>query len=158
MNLDLVNNLFNNIKENKFVQNLIKELSNYLENNSKNNLNYENEKIPIIEDILSKNNFTTGNQNAIRWNLEDVVLKYAQKNSNNGARYFIKDNKNNDYTILKAENGKIEEKEISKKDIPSEARINDVLKLENNNFQRRKFLYRYPVSCFLHIPLNYLKL
>ena len=33
MNLDLVNSIFNNLKENKFVQNFIKELSNYLENN-----------------------------------------------------------------------------------------------------------------------------
>lgn len=37
MNLDLVNNLFNNLKENKLVQNFMKELSNYLENNLKNN-------------------------------------------------------------------------------------------------------------------------
>ena len=33
MNLDLVNSIFNNLKENKFVQNFINELSNYLENN-----------------------------------------------------------------------------------------------------------------------------
>ena len=37
MNLDLVNNLFNNIKDNKIVQNFMEELSNYLENNVANN-------------------------------------------------------------------------------------------------------------------------
>ena len=37
MNLDLVNDVFNNLKENKFVQNYIKELSNYLEKNLINN-------------------------------------------------------------------------------------------------------------------------
>ena len=37
MNLDLVNNLFNNLKENKLVQNFMEELSNYLENNTTNN-------------------------------------------------------------------------------------------------------------------------
>ena len=131
MNLDLVNNLLNDLKENQFVQNFIKELSNYLED--KNNLNSENEEIPIIEDILSKNNLTTGNQNAIRWNLNDVVLKYSQENSSNDAIYFIKDKKDNAYAALKAENGKIEEIEISKKDVPNEVKINDVLRIKNNN-------------------------
>lgn len=37
MNLDLVNDIFNNLKENKFVQNFINELSNYLKNNIENN-------------------------------------------------------------------------------------------------------------------------
>lgn len=31
MNLDLFNNILNNVKENNFVQNFIKELTNYLE-------------------------------------------------------------------------------------------------------------------------------
>ena len=134
MNLDLVNNLFKNLKENNFVQNFINELSNYLENKDKNNLNSENKETPIIEDILSKNNFTTGNQNAIRWNLDDVVLKYSKKNSISDAIYFIKDKKDNAYTVLKAENGKIEEIKIDKKDIPSTTKINDVLKIKDNNW------------------------
>ena len=37
MNLDLVNDLFSNLKENKLVQNFMKELSNYLEKNLSNN-------------------------------------------------------------------------------------------------------------------------
>ena len=131
MNLDLVNNLWNDLKEEKFVQNFIKELSNYLENNIKNNSNCVNEEIPIIEDILAKNNFTTGNQNAIRWNLDDVVLKYAQKNPE---IYFVKDKKDNAYTILKAKDGKIDKMEINKKDMPSEVKINDVLKIKDNIF------------------------
>ncbi len=130
MNLDIVNDLFNNLKENKFVQNFMKELSNYLENN----LNSGNEEIPIIEDILSKNNFTTGNKNSIRWNLSDVISKYEQKNLDNDAIYFVKDKKDNVYTILKAENGNIEEVEINKKDMPSDVKINDVLKISNDNY------------------------
>ena len=100
MKLDLVNDLFNNLKENKFVQNFIKELSNYLEKNS----SYANEENPIIEDILSKNNFTTGNQNAIRLNLNDVILTYSQKNPE---IYFVKDKKDDTYIILKANDGDI---------------------------------------------------
>ena len=135
MKLNLINDLYNNIKENKSVQNFIKELSDYLEKNIKNNSNNDNNELPIIEDILSKNKFTTGNKNAIRWNLKDVISKYAEKNLSNDVIYFVKNNKNNDvYTVLKAENSKIEELELNKKDIPSEVKINDVLRIKDNNY------------------------
>ena len=134
MKLDLVNDLFNNLKENKTVQNFIKELSNYLGNNVKNNSNIENEEIPIIENILSKNNLTTGNKNAIRWSLNDVILKYAQKKLCSDAIYFVKNNENDMYTILKAKDGKIEETKINKNDMPNQVKINDVLKLKDNIF------------------------
>ena len=32
----------------------------------------------IIEDILSKNNVTTGNENSIRSKFNDVILEYAK--------------------------------------------------------------------------------
>ncbi len=134
MNLDLINGLFNNLKENNFVQDFIKELSNYLEKNVKNNFNSQNEEIPIIEDILSKNSYTTGNQNSIRWNLNGVVSNYAQKDLNNDAIYFVKENEGSSYNVLKAENGEIQEISINKKDMPNEVKINDVLKVKNNNY------------------------
>ncbi len=138
MNLDVVNDVFNNLKENNFVQNFIKDLSKYLENK----LNYENQEIPIIEDILSKNNLTTGNKNSIRGSLNNIISSYAK----NDVIYFIKDNKktywsnnkkcyNNDiYVILKAENENIEELEVNKKDMPKDVKVNDVLRFENNNY------------------------
>ena len=56
MNLDLVNSIFNNLKENKFVQNFINELSNYLENNLDSNTkicNYDNKwnNLNLDEDL-----------------------------------------------------------------------------------------------------------
>ena len=134
MNLDLVNDLFNNLKENKSVRNFIKELSNYLENNIKNNLNNEAEEIPIIEDILSKNNYTTGNKNAIKFNLNDVISNYQQNNSSNDSIYFVKDNNNETYTLIKAENGNTEKIKMDKKNLPSKVKINDVLKIKDNNY------------------------
>ena len=134
MNLDLVNDLFNNLKENKSVRNFIKELSNYLENNIKNNLNNETEEIPIIEDILSKNNYTTGNKNAITFNLNDVISNYQQNNSSNDSIYFVKDNNNETYTLIKAENGNTEKIKMDKKNLPSKVKINDVLKIKDNNY------------------------
>ncbi len=146
MSLDLLNDVFNNLKENKFMQNFMSELSNYLENNLKNNVNSEQEGLPIIEDILSKNKLTTGNENAIIRNGNDIILRYAKQNFSNDSMYFVKDNKktywlnneehyNNDvYTVLKIENSKIEELEINKKDMPKDIGINDVFRIENGNY------------------------
>lgn len=78
MNLELVNDLFNNLKENKFVQNFINEISNYLENNLKNDSDFGGKEIPTLEDILSKNNVTTGNENSIR--CKEYNNKICRKN------------------------------------------------------------------------------
>ncbi|MDO5555647.1 MAG: hypothetical protein Q4G09_03045 [Clostridia bacterium] len=137
MKLDLLNEIFNNLKENKFVQNFINELSNYLDKNAEQ---------PIIEDILSKNNVTTGNENSIRLKLDNVVLNYANQNFSNNSMCFVKDGKktfwlnnkinyNNDvYVVLKVNNNKIEEIEINKKSMPKNINVNDVFKMEKGNY------------------------
>lgn len=128
------------------MQNFINELSNYLENSVKNSLDYRSEEVPIIEDILSKNNVTTDNENSIRWKFDDVISKYAEQNLGNDSIYFVKDSKktywlnnkkhyNNDvYTVLKIQNSKIEEMEISKKDMPKDIGVNDVFIIENDKY------------------------
>lgn len=146
MSLDLVNDIFRNFKESKFVQNFINELSNYLEKNIKNSLDYESEEVPIIEDILSKNNTTTGNENTIRCKFNDIIINYEEQNFGNDSMYFIKDNKktywsNNKehsnydfYTVLKVENSDITELEISKNDMPKNIGVNDVCIMQNGNY------------------------
>ena len=146
MNLDLVNDVLNGLKETKFVQDFINELSNYLENNFKDNLDYGNKEIPIIEDILSNNSLTTGNKNSIREKENDIIKKYAEKSSIDEPMYFVKDNNkvywlnnekhyNNDvYIVLKAENSKLEEIEISKTDMPKDIGVNDVFRIKNGNY------------------------
>lgn len=142
MNLDKINEIFNNIKENDIVENFIKQLSNYLEENVKLN----NLEQPIIEEILKANKLTTGNENQIIWNLDEVVEKYAKENYNNEAIYFIKDNKkiywqNNKknyddsfFTALKVENGEVEELEIKKSDTLKNITVNDVVKIYDGEF------------------------
>lgn len=142
MNLDKINEVFNNIRENDIVENFIKQLSNYLEENVKLN----NLEQPIIEEILKTNKLTTGNENQIIWNLDEVVEKYAKENYNNEAIYFIKDNKkiywqNNKknyddsfFTALKVENGEVEELEIKKSDTLKNITVNDVVKIYNGEF------------------------
>ena len=133
------------------MQNFINELSKYLENTIKNNINYRGEEIPIIEHILSKNNVTTANENSIRWNLDDIILKYARQNFINDSMYFVKDSKktywsnneehyNNDvYSVLKVQGHEIEEIEISKKDMPKDIGVNDVFIIKADEFVIDKF-------------------
>lgn len=102
--------------------------------------------MPIIEDILSKNNVTTGNENVIRWKFDDVVLEYAKQNFNNESMYFVKDSKkiywsnnekhynNNVCSVLKVENNKVDEIEISKKDMPENIGVNDVFREKVGKF------------------------
>lgn len=124
------------------MQNFINELSKYLENN----LDRKRIEMPIIEDILSKNNVTIGNENSIRWKCNDVILKYAKQNFSNESMYFVLDSKktywenneqnydNNVYSVLKVENNQIEEREIDKKDMPKEIGVNDVFIIKENKY------------------------
>lgn len=136
MNLDLVNDILKELKENDFVQDFINDLTSYLEN--------KNEEKPILEEILSKNNITTANENSIRWKMDDVILDYAKENFKDETMYFVNDNKkivwknnkkdyNNDIlSILKVENNKIEEIGIEKSELKEKLSVNDVFKIENN--------------------------
>ena len=102
--------------------------------------------MPIIEDIISKNNLTIGNENSIRWKFNDVILEYAKQNFNNESMYFVHDNKkvywsnneehyNNDvYSVLKIENDQIQKIEIEKKDMPNNIGVNDVFRIKDNRY------------------------
>lgn len=141
MDFNLGKDLINNLKENKIVQNFMKELSNYLEDNAKND-----KQEPIIEKILSDKKATTGNENAIRWKEDETIIKYAQSRNINEPIYFVKDNKkiywqNNErhkndevYRVYKIENGKIEEIQINKKDMPKNIGVNDVFTIESGKY------------------------
>lgn len=136
MNLGLVNDILKELKENDFVQDFINDLTSYLEN--------KNEEKPILEEILSKNNITTANENSIRWKMDDVILDYAKENFKDETMYFVNDNKkivwknnkkdyNNDIlSILKVENNKIEEIGLEKSKLKEKLSINDVFKIEND--------------------------
>ena len=136
MNLDLVYDILKELKENDFVQDFINDLTSYLEN--------KNEEKPILEEILSKNNITTANENSIRWKMDDVILDYAKENFKDETMYFVNDNKkivwknnkkdyNNDIlSIWKVENNKIEEIGLEKSKLKEKLSINDVFKIEND--------------------------
>ena len=124
------------------MQNFIKELTTYLENT----LDKKKTEMPIIEEILSKNSVTTGNENAIRWKFDEVVLKYAEQNFIGDSMYIVQDSKrkywlgnkehydNNVYSVLKVENNQIEEIEINKKNMPKDIGVNDVFRIKDSEY------------------------
>lgn len=103
-------------------------------------------EMPIIEDILSKNKVTTGNENAIRWKLNDILIEYAKQNFKNESMYFVQDSKktywsnnekhynNNVYSVLKVENNQIKEIEINKNKMPKQIEVNDIFVIKDNKY------------------------
>lgn len=139
--------MFRSIKENEKIQGFVKELSQYLENNIKHNLeNRGEEKLPIIESLIQKNTLATANENAIRFGERDVIIEYANKNRDMEPLYFVKDSKktywennqrkyNEDvYTVFEVQNGEIQELEINKQDMPKGIQVNDVCYKENGEY------------------------
>ena len=103
-------------------------------------------EMPIIEDILSKNKVTTGNENAIRWKLNDILIEYAKQNFKNESMYFVQDSKktywsnnekhynNNVYSVLKVENNQIKEIKINKNKMPKQIEVNDIFVIKDNKY------------------------
>ncbi len=137
MNLDLVNDFLNNLKENKFVQNFIEELSNYLEKNMITN--------PEISEVnnnwnnLLADNLEIGNKKIISKYKDEMLLErtnilqnYALRTKDKGKMYYIYDidtNGRNEYNLCICEPNK-SHKIIKKKieDLPKGASLGSVLR------------------------------
>ena len=96
MSLDLVNELFHNLKENKFVQNFIQELSNYLKNHLGN---INNSNIPksdfewnnLLSDDLTLYNskITTKFRDKMLLNRRNILEEYALSTKEKGEMFYI---------------------------------------------------------------------
>ena len=143
MNLDLVNDLFNNLKENQFVQNFIKELSNYLEKNLITNPKIA-EKNSTWNDLLS-DNLEIGNKKIISKYKDEMLLErtnilqnYALETKDKGEMYYIYDidtNGKNEYNLCICEPNKSHEV-ITKKieDLPEGTSLGSILRKQGEGF------------------------
>ncbi len=143
MNLDLANDLFNNLKENKFVQNFINELSNYLEKKLITNSDIS-EKDNIWNNLLA-DNLEIGNQKIISKYKDEMLLEranilqnYASKTKDKGEMYYIYDrctNKENTYNICICETGKSHKVITSEiNELPKGANLGSVLRKQGEKF------------------------
>ncbi len=94
MNLDIVNGLFNNLKEKNFVQSFMKELSNYLENSNTNNNKMANIDFNF-NDIHSGDLTLNGEKIIVRYRDKmlsqraEILQKYSENTKEKGKMYYI---------------------------------------------------------------------
>lgn len=139
MNLDLVNDLFNNLKENKFVQNFMKELSNYLEKNLSNN-NFSigsNSWIDLSNDDLTifHTKITTKFRDEMLVERNNILQNYAK--TINGADdifyiYSINSNNKNSYNLYNCRTNEIVTKSID--DLPNGSKLGSILSYKSGSF------------------------
>ena len=131
MNLDFVNELLNNIKENKVVQNFIKELSNYLEQNTSNN-----KWINLISDDLSINNkkIISKYKNKMLIERNNILQNYAKKTLQEGEMYYIYNtSEKNSYNLSNCAKSN-EVITVSANNLPEGAELGSVLRKKENGF------------------------
>ena len=143
MNLDLVNNLFNNLKENKIVQNFMKELSNYLENNVANDSNLSTNDYKwnnLISDDLTlyDKKIITKFKNKMISQRNDILQNYAENTREAGDMYYIyntSENERNSYNLCICKPEKSHEV-ITKsiEELPEGAGLGSVLRKQGENF------------------------
>lgn len=135
MELDLKNNIVN--KNKKIVQNFIKELQDYLENNN-SLINVKNEEISLINTNHEENKIITKFRDKMFVERSKILNNYAQKTLNNGEMYYIyskNSKKENSYNLCICKEGKSHIiMETSREALPSGAKIGCVLRMLGNNY------------------------
>lgn len=140
MNLDLVNNIVNDMKNNKFVQNFIKELQNYMEDTiSKNSyINIEKGDMTLVNPTNNEDKITAMYRDKMYVERANILNNYAKQTFNKGQMYYIYD-KNSQieggYNLCICEEGKSHTIiEANKEDLPNGARIGSVLRKQGEDY------------------------
>ena len=129
MNLDILNDLVEEIKKNEGVRNFIKELGESLENKLTNN---ENNNMSLVQNKLKENTLTTKYRDEINIQKSNIISNYSK----NKEMYYIYNKSSDDmYGIVEYINGKSSEDIwVEAEKIPKEAKVDTVLKKEDNQF------------------------
>ena len=129
MNLDFVNNFFNNLKENKLAKDFMNELSDYLENNEWNNL---------LSDDLSINDtkIISKFKDKMLKERSNILQNYAENTREAGEMYYIynvSENERNSYNISKADKSH-KVVTMSVEDLPEGTKLGSVLRKQGDKF------------------------
>lgn len=140
MNLNLANNIVNDVKNNKFVQNFIRELQSYLETSiSKDNyMNSEKEEIPLVNPTHNGNKIIAKYRDQMLTERANILNNYAKQTLSKGEMYYIysKNSKMTDgYNLCVCEEGKSHTiLEISKDNLPNESKIGSILRKSGDSY------------------------
>lgn len=136
MNLDIFNDLVNDVKKSNEIQNLIKEVKKYLENNIiKNDVK---EEIPLVNPTYDSERIITKYRDEMLTKRLEILNNYAQNTQNKGEMYYIyskNSESENSYNICICEEDKshiVIEK--SQEELPSGAIVGSVLRKNNDRF------------------------
>lgn len=140
MKLDLVNNIVNDMKNNKLVQSFIKELQNYLESSRFQNsyTNIEKGDISLVNSIHNENKIIAKYRDKMYTERTHILNNYAKQTIDKGTMYYIYDKNSKmaeGYNLCICEEGKshiVIEK--SKEELPSGAKIGSVLRTIDDEF------------------------
>lgn len=126
MNLDFLKEVTNHRQKNEKAQDFINELEIFLKQKQK----YQNFNKSILEEVEKLNSTSLISKNKIRNQKNEILQGYAKKT--NTTLYFITNKlENNIYRIEKYDGNRKENIQMSSQELPKEARLNDVMHLEN---------------------------
>lgn len=133
MNLDLINNLIKSTKENKTIQNFIKELGEFLEDNIENNQRNEE---PLVKKILDGRPLTTTYRDKINIRKNDIISNYSKEHNEQGELYYVYNKKaDNTYGIVAHRNGESGDNfKLKESEMPKGAGVDCVLRMKNEKF------------------------
>lgn len=141
MNLGLVNNLIDNLKESEFVQNFIEELSNALEKDMKNTNTYEQKDIEwnnLLEKDLTlyDSKIITKYKDEMLQERQKILENYAKRTKDEGEMFYIYNTDNsNSYDLTNCTLEKSHEV-ITKniEELPEGTKLGSVLRKKDNVF------------------------
>lgn len=138
MNLDVVNDLFNNLKENNFVQSFMKELSKYLENNLTNNNNISFNDLYLDDLTLDGKKVTVRYRDEMLTERREILQRYNENTKEKGEMYYIYDinsSDSNSFNLCICEKRKSHEVITkSKEELPEGATLGSVLRKKDIGF------------------------
>ena len=129
MNLD-INNIVNTLKENKFIEKFINELTQYVENSTK-------QKGETKVEINNNQKITSKYKNEILTKRNEILQNQAEQTKEKGEMYYIyskASNQSNSYNLYPCEKGK--EHEVitkTKEELPEGSGIGSILRNKEGN-------------------------
>lgn len=129
MNLNLFNNLIDSTKENNIFQKFIKELSEFLKENERN-------QVPLVQKILGERILTTRYRDKINVERREIINNYSKEHWEEGEFYYVYNKRSdNSYGLVNHKNGdsgiNIGAKES---ELPKGAGVDSVLKVKNGKW------------------------
>lgn len=129
MKLDLFNNLRNTTKEEGGIQSFIKELSEFLENNERN-------QVPLVQQILNGRTLTARYRDKINIQRYDIINNYSKEHSEQGEFYYVySKGADNTYGVALHKNGEAgSDIWVKESQLPKGAGVDCVLRVKNGKF------------------------